>query len=403
MSAVSERVVDSGSAGGSVSGSVTQNRGALALVAIVIATLTLSSCATRTPAPVFDRTPPPALAGSQQPIPSAQLPPPPPPLVADTVPPPPPPAQPDWRPELYTIKRGDTLFQIALEHGLDYRELAALNNIENLNVIRVGQVLLVRPPALIDGGANANSTPGVGPQTAPLVSAPPVTDSKPVAPARVERSNSDSYKTQPKAIRLPFSDQALAQLQGQSGAGASGAGTSGVTVPGSPITTSAPASPGGGSPLGPLASATPSSGAVPPTPGTPPVTAPAGDVADDQVDWAWPVRGRILSGYSESASLKGIDIAGNKGIPVAATAAGRVVYAGSGLRGYGKLVIVKHNMTFLSAYAHLDAITIREGQNVTKGQQVGTMGSTDADQVKLHFEIRALGKPVDPMRYLPKG
>ena len=80
-----------------------------------------------------------------------------------------------------------------------------------------------------------------------------------------------------------------------------------------------------------------------------------------------------------------------------------MVYAGSGLRGYGKLVIVKHNKTFLSAYAHLDAITIREGQNVTKGQQVGTMGSTDADQVKLHFEIRALGKPVDPMRYLPKG
>ena len=126
-------------------------------------------------------------------------------------------------------------------------------------------------------------------------------------------------------------------------------------------------------------------------------------MADDQIDWAWPVRGRILSSYSESASLKGIDIAGSKGLSVVATAAGRVVYAGSGLRGYGKLVIVKHNKTFLSAYAHLDAITIREGQNVTKGQQVGTMGSSDADQVKLHFEIRALGKPVDPMRYLPKG
>ena len=391
MSAVSQTIVDSGSADGSASASASasasQSRGALALVAMVIATITLSACVTRTPAPVVDRTPPPALAGSQQPLPNAPLPPPPPPSVADAVPPPPPPAQPDWRPELYTIKRGDTLFQIALEHGLDYRELAALNNIENLNVIRVGQVLRVRPPALIDASANANSTSGVGPQTAPLVSAPPVTDSKPVAPARVDRPNSDSYKTSPKAIRLPFSDQALAQLQGQSGTGASGAGASGVTVPGAPMTTSAPASPG----------------AVPPTPGAPPVTAPAGDVADDQVDWAWPVKGRILSGYSESASLKGIDIAGNKGIPVAATAAGRVVYAGSGLRGYGKLVIVKHNKTFLSAYAHLDAITIREGQNVTKGQQVGTMGSTDADQVKLHFEIRALGKPVDPMRYLPKG
>ena len=124
---------------------------------------------------------------------------------------------------------------------------------------------------------------------------------------------------------------------------------------------------------------------------------------DDRVDWSWPVRGRILSGYSESASLKGIDIGGASGLPILASAPGKVVYAGSGLRGYGKLVIVKHNKTYLSAYAHLDQITVKEGQTVGKGQELGKMGNTDADQVKLHFEIRSLGKPVDPLRYLPKG
>jgi lipoprotein NlpD len=137
-------------------------------------------------------------------------------------------------------------------------------------------------------------------------------------------------------------------------------------------------------------------------PAAPPLVAPA-DGGDDRVDWSWPVRGRIISGYSESASLKGIDIGGASGVPILASAPGKVVYAGSGLRGYGKLVIVKHNKTYLSAYAHLDQITVKEGQTVGKGQELGKMGNTDADQVKLHFEIRSLGKPVDPLRYLPKG
>ena len=408
MSAMWQRIVDGPPATRhGMFGRCALGRCAISRCAILVATITLSACATRTPAPVVDRMPPPAAIGPAQTVPNAPMPDPLLPSVAGAVPPPPTPGQPDWRPELYTVKRGDTLFQIALEHGLDYRELASLNNIENIHVIRVGQVLRVRPPTPVDATVNASA--GTGAQTAPLVTTPPVTEARPVAATRVDRPNSDSYKTQPKAIRLPFSDQALAQLQAQSGAGSATGGSAVVTVPGSPVTTSsfapgqAPGSPAGASPIGPLASAAPSAGGVPSTPAAPPVTAPAGDVADDQIDWAWPVRGRILSSYSESASLKGIDIAGSKGLSVVATAAGRVVYAGSGLRGYGKLVIVKHNKTFLSAYAHLDAITIREGQNVTKGQQVGTMGSSDADQVKLHFEIRALGKPVDPMRYLPKG
>ena len=372
-----------------------------AAVAWLVACIALAGCVTRTPAPVVERTSP---AASRQADATVPVPPPPAPLPAsEAVPPPPIPAQPDWRPEFYTVKRGDTLFAIALEHGLDYRELAAMNNIENLNVIRVGQVMRVRTPSP-DGSAPA----GAGPSSAPLVTVPPVIEAKPVAAARVDRPNSDAYKSGPKAVKLPYSDAALAQLRSSSRGESAGA-NAGVAVPGSPITTAAPGATTATMPtlattapaaIGPMASAAPSSAATPTTP-SPPAASPEG--GDDQVDWGWPVKGRILSGYSETASLKGIDIAGTKGIAVVATAAGRVVYSGSGLRGYGKLVIVKHNKTYLSAYAHLDQISIREGQNVTKGQEIGKMGNSDADQTKLHFEIRSLGKPVDPMRFLPKG
>ena len=121
----------------------------------------------------------------------------------------------------------------------------------------------------------------------------------------------------------------------------------------------------------------------------------------DQLDWAWPAKGKIVTAFSETANLKGIDIAGTAGEPVRASAAGRVVYAGNGLRGYGKLIIIKHNATYLSAYAHNRDILVKEGQQVTRGQKIAEMGNTDADQVKLHFEIRRHGKPMDPTKYLP--
>ena len=113
------------------------------------------------------------------------------------------------------------------------------------------------------------------------------------------------------------------------------------------------------------------------------------------------VMGKLVAPFSENASLKGIDIAGNAGDAVLASAPGRVVYAGSGLRGYGKLVIIKHNATYLTAYAHNKDIQVKEGQSVTRGQKIAEMGSTDTDRVKLHFEIRRLGKPMDPLRFLP--
>ena len=128
-----------------------------------------------------------------------------------------------------------------------------------------------------------------------------------------------------------------------------------------------------------------------------PLQSEDGEIAD----WVWPTSGPVVTPFSETATLKGLDIAGKAGQPVVASAGGKVVYAGTGLRGYGKLVIVKHNAMYLSAYAHNREILVKEGQLVTRGQKIAEMGNTDADQVKLHFEIRQRGKPVDPLRFLP--
>jgi len=128
------------------------------------------------------------------------------------------------------------------------------------------------------------------------------------------------------------------------------------------------------------------------------VAAPA---SEDELAWAWPTSGgAVLAGYDEVKN-KGIDIGGKAGEPVLASADGRVVYAGAGLRGYGNLIILKHNNTYLSAYAHNQTLLVKEDQSVRKGQKIAEMGNTDADRVKLHFEIRRQGKPVDPAKYLP--
>jgi lipoprotein NlpD len=120
------------------------------------------------------------------------------------------------------------------------------------------------------------------------------------------------------------------------------------------------------------------------------------------VAWGWPTSGAatMLAGFDEQKN-KGIDLAGRAGDPVVAAADGRVVYAGAGLRGYGNLIILKHNNTYLTAYAHNQSLLVKEDQTVRKGQKIAEMGSTDTDRVKLHFEIRRQGKPVDPSRYLP--
>jgi len=334
---------------------------ALTLRAVFVAALALAAllagCKSTAPAPVAERSPLPA---AKPPTPSA---------------PPPAAREPDWRPKTYTVKRGDTLYQIALDHGLDYRELAMWNNIENVNRISVGQVLVMSAPG-------QPGSPG-GATTAPLVTAPPVTPSgsetRPPAMAPPSgRANTPTFKTEPRAIKLPYSEQALAQLQQAS------------PVPPAPVTQMQ------------------ETRATPPA-ASPPAVAPAPraeagrvpEIDDEKLDWMWPATGKVISGFSETANLKGIDIAGKSGEPVVASAAGKVVYAGTGLRGYGKLVIVKHNGTFLSAYAHNKEIAVKEGQQVTRGQKIAEMGDTDANQVMLHFEIRRLGKPVDPIKFLP--
>ena len=121
---------------------------------------------------------------------------------------------------------------------------------------------------------------------------------------------------------------------------------------------------------------------------------------DDSMAWGWPVSQSISAGFDEQRN-KGLDFAGKPGDPVLAVADGRVVYAGSGLRGYGNLVIIKHNSTYLTAYAHNRAMLVEQDQVVRKGQRIAEMGSTESDTVKLHFEVRKLGKPVDPSKLLP--
>jgi lipoprotein NlpD len=165
---------------------------------------------------------------------------------------------------------------------------------------------------------------------------------------------------------------------------------SGVVV--RPVTSGA-ASAAGATPTQAAAGAPRAAGSAPAA-----VAAPA---SEDELAWAWPTSGgAVLAGYDEVKN-KGIDIGGKAGEPVLASADGRVVYAGAGLRGYGNLIILKHNNTYLSAYAHNQTLLVKEDQSVRKGQKIAEMGNTDADRVKLHFEIRRQGKPVDPAKYLP--
>jgi lipoprotein NlpD len=138
-----------------------------------------------------------------------------------------------------------------------------------------------------------------------------------------------------------------------------------------------------------------------PTPSATPLPPVASSVApEDDIAWMWPSSGALIAGYDEVKN-KGLKIAGKLGDPIYASADGRVVYAGSGLRGYGNLVILKHNETYLTAYAHNQALLVKEDQLVRKGQRIADMGSSDADKVMLHFEVRRNGKPVDPAKYLP--
>ena len=322
------------------------------VVMVVVATLT--ACSATRPAPVSDARPAAAPKDAQTEIKPALA-----PVQA---------AAPVETLKVHTIQKGDTLISVALANGLDYRELAAWNNIENPNVIKLGETLrLTAPGSTLDPAqtaAGGQPQPG-SPVTSPLIITPvPTAISAPLA-------NSDKFKTEPKATKLPYTDQAYARLSAEAAAIA-------------PVV-----------PVGAVASvALPAPASLPP-----PVPS-----ASDDVDWAWPIqpvpKGKIIAMFTDVG--KGIDISGSKGTPVLASAPGKVVYSGAGLRGYGRLVIIKHNATWLSAYAHNEKILVAEGEDVKKGQKIAEMGSSDAEEVKLHFEIRKQGKPLDPMQFLPK-
>jgi len=320
------------------------------------------------------------------------------------------------------VKRGDTLHQIALDTGLDYRDLAAWNNVENVNRIYPGQVLRLTAPGTAPNVATApnqgqeTTTPGV--TTAPLRSPPPpIAESRPKpgtspqsqppvvaaaepatpTPAPLPPGAISTLKTSPKAIKEPYSDQAVRELD--LAASAAPAPPEAVAPP--PPSSAPPKdSPTTAQPRTPSSAPSTASGS-PSASSNPSLNGSQSPGDADALDWSWPAKGKIISGFSETANLKGIDIAGTAGEPVRASAAGRVVYAGSGLRGYGKLIIIKHNATYLSAYAHNRDILVKEGQQVTRGQKIAEMGSTDADRVMLHFEIRRHGKPMDPTKFLP--
>ena len=241
----------------------------------------------------------------------------------------------------YTVRKGDTLIRIAFDHGLNYRELATWNNLSNPDDIKVDQVLRLSPPEGVQLGA---------------VPTPP----------QIEKTPPPPRKSTPKGEKRPYSETAVAELQKSDERAEKPA----------VVASLAPA----------------------PAPSPPP--APAMSAEDRELSWAWPSDGRVVAQFDEGKN-KGIDIAGRAGQQVLAAGAGKVMYAGSGIRGYGNLVIVKHSNSLLSAYAHNRAILVKEGDIVRRGQAIAEMGDSDTDTVKLHFEIRQQGKPVDPSKFLP--
>lgn len=263
--------------------------------------------------------------------------------------------RPDYGPKLptgpdYVVESGDTLYAVAFRLGMDYRALASLNGIDPPYVIRVGQALKTAPDAEL---TNAKAIPEKNVKQANAQLRASVTSGERAAEGTVESIAGKATKGAPEGERI------------------------------TPTAKPAPTEPEPGPPSRSLSTA------KTPTPNAP-------------VDrWSWPADGRVSRAYSAERH-KGIDLDGERGSPVMATAAGVVVYAGTGVSGYGALLIVKHNETYLSAYGHNDALLAAEGQRVSAGQVIARMGSTSSDSVKLHFEIRRNGRPVNPTSLLPQ-
>ncbi|MBE5253492.1 MAG: murein hydrolase activator NlpD [Enterobacterales bacterium endosymbiont of Blomia tropicalis] len=253
--------------------------------------------------------------------------------------------------ETYTVKRGDTLFYIAWITGNDFRDLAQRNNVAAPYSLNVGQTLQV----------------GNG-------SGQPITGGNAIT---VADATQGGVPTSPQIKSTPVAQQPVITYSDDSGhsSGSKLLPSKGANV----ATTTAPAVT------------------------APPTVSSTTNSSTPVGSWRWPTDGKIIDNFSAAeGGNKGIDIAGSRGQSIVATASGRVVYAGNALRGYGNLIIIKHNDDYLSAYAHNDTMLVREQQEVKAGQKIATMGSTGTSSVRLHFEIRYKGKSVNPLRYLPQ-
>ena len=293
------------------------------------------------------------------------------------------------QPGFHTVRKGDTVLHIAQDFGQNYRDIVTWNNLANANDIRVDQVLRVIPPGTTPGAPQVGSvTTGSGIEARPLGIAPSANSV--VAATTSSASLVVINKNGPHGEKRPYSDSSLIELQKPEAQNYTAAATAGAMVgphsaSGSTAITSSQAQ--GSSAPSPKAQEGKS------------VDKGAASSEDENVSWTWPTDGKVSAGFDDGK--KGIDIAGKSGQQVLAASSGKVMYAGSGIRGYGNLVIVKHTNNLLSAYAHNKVILVKEGQTVTKGQKIAEMGNSDSDGVKLHFEIRQQGKPVDPSKFLP--
>lgn len=298
----------------------------------------------------------------------------------------------DWRPDTYIVKKGDNLFSIGLEHGYYYKDIAQANNIVAPYSIRVGQVLKLK--SLKDKV--------IVTENKPTQSQSNKTDDVEITPINTESTSSSAAAatapasptivaiSEPKAIREPYSEEALKKPLPAAKPVAKKPSIV-VTSPKPTVIATAESTNKPDVDVKPEAKVEPKVESK--TESKSSVESP------EDIDWAWPTKGKVVANFNE-ASNKGLDIAGTTGQAVNAAAAGKVIYSGSDLRGYGKLVIIKHNSTYLSVYAHNSQILVKEGQQLSRGQKIAEMGNTDSNTVKLHFEIRRQGKSVDPSKYL---
>ena len=264
----------------------------------------------------------------------------------------------------YKVNKGDTMFLIAYLTGMDVKDLASMNNMKEPYSLSVGQTLKI-----------SNCSTKTVTTTVPVKTTAPAA---PAAPAEPEVT----YTPGANGTQIGSDGTVIGPIK--SGVATGGASTPAFTnnTPSTPVTTTTTQ--------------------VETTNNTPVNANVVAPVASN-VAWQWPTQGNVIQGFSNSdGGNKGIDISGSRGQAVKAAASGRVVYAGNALRGYGNLIIIKHNDDFLSAYAHNDKILVSDQQEVKAGQEIAKMGSTGTNAVKLHFEIRYKGKSVDPVRYLPR-